>query len=56
LDSENPDEIQAQGRGGQRLFIFKDRNMVVVIRGGGYDHGDIDDPHYKLLKRIRKTK
>ena len=45
LDSENPDEIQAEGRGGQRLFIFKDRNMVIATYGGGggYDAGDIDN-------------
>ena len=28
------DEIQAVGRGGQRLFIFKDRNMVIATTGG----------------------
>jgi CubicO group peptidase (beta-lactamase class C family) len=44
LDSANPDEIQAAGRGGQRLFIFKDRNMVIATTGGGgYDVGNIDD-------------
>jgi CubicO group peptidase (beta-lactamase class C family) len=44
LDSENPDEIQAVGRGGQRLFIFKGRNMVIATDGGGgYDAGDIDN-------------
>ena len=44
LDSENPDEIQASGRGGQRLFIFKGRNMVIAtFGGGGYDAGDIDN-------------
>lgn len=44
LDSENPDEIQAVGRGGQRLFIFKDRGLVIAtFGGGGYESGDIDN-------------
>jgi hypothetical protein len=44
LDSTNPDEIQAAGRGGQRLFIFKNSNMVIATTGGGgYDVGNIDD-------------
>lgn len=44
LDSNNPDEIQAQGRGGQRLFIFRDKKMVIVTNGGGgYDVGNLDD-------------
>ncbi len=44
LDSENPDEIQAVGRGGQRLFIFKQRGLVIAtFGGGGYESGDIDN-------------
>jgi len=43
LDSENPDEIQAIGRGGQRLFIFKKRKMVIATTGGGFESGDIDN-------------
>jgi CubicO group peptidase (beta-lactamase class C family) len=44
LDSTNPDEIQAAGRGGQRLFIFKSSSMVIATTGGGaYDVGNIDD-------------
>lgn len=55
LDSDNPDEIQAQGRGGQRLFIFKDRNLVVAtFGGGGYDHGDIDDLALQAIKTFDK--
>lgn len=64
LDSGNPDEIQAIGRGCQRLFILKNRNMVIAtFGGGGYDNGNIDDlalqaiktynedeNHYSLLK------
>jgi CubicO group peptidase (beta-lactamase class C family) len=43
LDSENPDEIQAVGRGGQRLFIFKDKKMIIATTGGGFEAGDIDN-------------
>jgi CubicO group peptidase (beta-lactamase class C family) len=43
LDSENPDEIQAVGRGGQRLFIFKNRNIIIATTGGGFEAGDLDN-------------
>lgn len=43
LDSENPDEIQAMGRGGQRLFILRDAQTVVATFGGGFDAGDLDN-------------
>ena len=43
LDSENPDEFQAVGRGGQRLFIFKNRDIVIATTGGGFEAGDIDN-------------
>jgi CubicO group peptidase (beta-lactamase class C family) len=65
LDSTNPDEIQAVGRGGQRLFIFKNSNTVIATTGGGYDAGNIDDlalqaiseynkdeNHYSLLRQV----
>jgi CubicO group peptidase (beta-lactamase class C family) len=42
-DSENPDEIQAVGRGGQRLFIFKEKNIIIAVTGGGFEAGDIDN-------------
>jgi len=58
LDSENPDEIQAEGRGGQRLFIFKDRNMVIATYGGGggYDAGDIDNIVLEAIQSYRNGK
>ncbi|OQP52484.1 hypothetical protein A4R26_28715 [Niastella populi] len=43
LDSENPHEIQAMGRGGQRLFVLKDKNVVIVTTGGGFDAGEMDN-------------
>lgn len=56
LDSDNPDEIQAVGRGGQRLFIFKNRNMVVATTGGGgYDNGNIDDLALQAIKTYNKS-
>ncbi|WP_188933244.1 serine hydrolase domain-containing protein [Puia dinghuensis] len=54
LDSENPDEIQAVGRGGQRLFIFKGRNMVIATNGGGgYESGDIDNIGLEAIQAYR---
>jgi len=55
LDSENPDEIQALGRGGQRLFIFKEKNIVIVTTGGGFDAGDIDNLVLESLKSYNKN-
>jgi CubicO group peptidase (beta-lactamase class C family) len=56
LDSDNSDEIQAIGRGGQRLFIFKNRNMVVAtFGGGGYDNGDIDDLALQAIQTYNKN-
>jgi len=56
LDSDNSDEIQAIGRGGQRLFIFKNRNMVVAtFGGGGYDSGDIDDLPLQAIQTYNKN-
>lgn len=55
LDSENPDEIQAVGRGGQRLFIFKDRNMVIATTGGGFEAGDIDNLVLESIKSYIKN-
>ena len=43
LDSDNPDEIQAIGRGGQRLFVLKDKNVIIVTTGGGFESGEIDN-------------
>jgi Beta-lactamase len=55
LDSENPDEIQALGRGGQRLFVLKEKNIVIVTTGGGFDAGDIDDLVLESLKSYNKN-
>ena len=56
LDSENPDEIQALGRGGQRLFVLKEKKMVIVATGGGFDAGDIDDYALESIKTFKKNK
>jgi CubicO group peptidase (beta-lactamase class C family) len=56
LDSENPDEIQAMGRGGQRLFILREKKMVIVATGGGFDAGDIDDYALESIKTFNKNK
>ena len=55
LDSENPDEIQALGRGGQRLFIFRQKNIVIVATGGGFDAGDIDNLVLESIKSYTKN-
>jgi CubicO group peptidase (beta-lactamase class C family) len=55
LDSENPDEIQAVGRGGQRLFIFKERKMVIATTGGGFEAGDIDNLALKSIEAYNKN-
>ena len=43
LDSESPNEIQAMGRGGQRIFVLKDKNVIIVATGGGFDAGEMDN-------------
>ncbi|HEY8898043.1 MAG TPA: serine hydrolase [Niastella sp.] len=43
LDSENPNEIQAMGRGGQRMFVLKDKNVIIVATGGGFEAGEMDN-------------
>ena len=35
LDSDNLDEIQAEGRGGQRLFIFKKKTWLLLRLAAG---------------------
>ena len=56
LDSENPDEIQALGRGGQRLFILREKKMVIVATGGGFDAGAIDNYALQSIKTFNKNK
>jgi len=56
LDSINPDETQAMGRGGQRLFILRDKKMVIVTTGGGFDAGDWDDYALESIKAFTKNK
>lgn len=38
-----PEKIEAIGRGGQRLVVLRDKKVIIVMTGGGYDSGDIDD-------------
>lgn len=33
--------FEAQGRGGQRISVIPDKNLVVVMTGGGFEPGDI---------------
>ncbi|RDC58218.1 class C beta-lactamase-related serine hydrolase [Pedobacter chinensis] len=54
LDSENPDEIQALGRGGQRLFILREKNLVIAVTGGGLNSGDIDNLVLESIKSYHK--
>jgi hypothetical protein len=49
LDSESPDEIQAIGRGGQRMFVLKDKNVVIVTTGGGFNAGEMDNLVMKAI-------
>jgi CubicO group peptidase (beta-lactamase class C family) len=70
LDSESPDEIQAMGRGGQRMFVLKDKNVVIVTTGGGFDAGEMDNlvvnaiaaykpgenHHGELLQRVKQIR
>jgi CubicO group peptidase (beta-lactamase class C family) len=55
LDSENPDEIQAVGRGGQRLFVFRNTKMVIAAYGGGFDAGDLDNIALESIKAYNKN-
>jgi hypothetical protein len=31
------------GRGGQRMFVLKDKNVIIVTTGGGFDAGEMDN-------------
>jgi CubicO group peptidase (beta-lactamase class C family) len=55
LDSENPDEIQAVGRGGQRLFVFRDKKMVIATTGGGFEAGDVDNLALESIQSYKKN-
>jgi CubicO group peptidase (beta-lactamase class C family) len=55
LDKENPDEIQALGRGGQRLFILREKNTVIVVTGGGFDAGNMDNLVFESIKSYKKN-
>ena len=37
----NPPEFEALGRGGQRISVIPEKNLVVVLTGGGFEPGDI---------------
>jgi CubicO group peptidase (beta-lactamase class C family) len=37
----NPPEFEALGRGGQRISVIPEKNLVVVFTGGGFEPGDI---------------
>jgi CubicO group peptidase (beta-lactamase class C family) len=49
-DNKNPNEIQAIGRGGQRLFVLKAKQIVIATTGGGFDAGDLDDLVFESIK------
>ncbi len=39
--NENPDLIEARGRGGQRIVFSPLKNMVIIFTGSGYEPGDV---------------
>ncbi|MBN2571811.1 MAG: serine hydrolase [Ignavibacteriales bacterium] len=43
FENEQPDKIEAIGRGRQRLVIYKKLKLVIVMTGGGFDSGEIDN-------------
>jgi hypothetical protein len=53
LPNENPDLIEARGRGGQRIIVSAQRNIVLVFTGSGFEPGDIGAI---LLTAIRSDK
>jgi len=56
LDAESPDLVQAIGRGGQRLFVYKSRNLVIATDGGGgYDSGKLDDIVLEAIEKYNKN-
>lgn len=50
---ENPDLVEARGRGGQRIIFSSQRNIKLVLTGSGFDPGDIGAI---LLPAIRSDK
>jgi len=56
LDAESPDLVQAIGRGGQRLFVYKASNLVIATDGGGgYDSGKLDDFVFQAMEKYDKN-
>jgi hypothetical protein len=41
------------GRGGQRLFVLKDKNVVIVTTGGGFDAGEMDNLVVNAMEAYR---
>ena len=55
FENEQPDMIEAIGRGGQRLVIYKKMKLVIVITGGGgFDSGDVDDYVLESILKYKK--
>jgi hypothetical protein len=50
LSRRVPTLFEANGRGGQRISVVPDRNLVVVMTGGGFEPGDIGG---FLLRAVR---
>jgi CubicO group peptidase (beta-lactamase class C family) len=42
--------FEAQGRGGQRIWVFAEKNMVVVTTGGGFEPADVGALIFPALK------
>ncbi|AEV98082.1 hypothetical protein A4D02_14400 [Niastella koreensis] len=56
LTTEDPNLVQAIGRGGQRIFIYKTRNLVIATYGGGgYDSGKLDDFILQAIEQYDKN-
>jgi len=51
--NENPDLVEGRGRGGQRLIFSRQRHIVLVFTGSGFNPGDIGAV---LLPAIRSDK
>lgn len=55
FENEQPDMIEAIGRGGQRLVVYKKLKLVIVVTaGGGFDAGDVDNYVLESISKYKK--
>ncbi len=50
LSSQIPSLFEAQGRGGQRISVISNKNLVIVMTGGGFEPGDIGNFVLRALR------